>query len=66
MVSIKIEDELDAAKEIIKRHDPNFSGTIEKNLMIHDRLIPINLKAQQKETVYRILNALALPLLQVK
>jgi ankyrin repeat protein len=66
MVSIKIEDELDTAKEIIKRHDPNFSGTIEKILMIHNKHIPINVKDQQKETILRILNALVLPLLQIK
>jgi ankyrin repeat protein len=66
MVSIKIEDDLDAAKEIIKRRNPDFSGTIEKILMIHDQHIPINVKDQQKETVSRILNSLVLPLLQIK
>jgi len=66
LVSIKIEDELDAAKEIIKRRDPNFSGTIEKILMIHDYHIPINLKDQQKETIFKSLIFLVLPLLQIK
>lgn len=66
MVSIKIEDEIDTAKEIIKKHDPSFSGTIEKILMSDDQHIPINVKTQQKETIFRILNSLVLPLLQIK
>jgi len=61
--SITVEDEFDKAKEAFISRNPDFKGTIKKNLMIHDPSIPIDQRSYSQKQFLTILNAIGFGLL---
>lgn len=61
--SITVEDEFDKAKEAFISRNPDFKGTIKKNLMIHDPSIPIDRSSYTQKQLLSILNIIGFGLL---
>lgn len=59
--NITIVNEFDKAKKTLLIRNPDFSGRIEKNLMVHDKSIPIDEKLLTKEFLREILLILTTP-----
>lgn len=61
--SISVADEFESMKDNLLKRNPDFKGAIEKNLMIHDTSLPVDLSSYQQQKLLQILNSIGLGLL---
>jgi hypothetical protein len=64
-VNIMLTDNFDKEKEILLKRNPDFTGKVEKALMIHDTSIPVDTSLYKQQKLLGILNAIGFGLLTI-